>query len=203
MKGAIMATTGRPRKFEEQVAVDAAMLVFWRRGYQGASIDELCENMQIKPPSLYAAFGDKRRLFIRTIDRYLNVQGAAPSAALNAPFIADALRAFFKAVIRNNTGAKTPHGCLVANVLVTAATEAPEFGDKLRECIAKTDAMIEIRLRQAIDEGEISANCDVATMARLANSMRHGLSIRARAGIPRRELFATVDSAVLMVLSIA
>src|SRR3546814_19937573 len=73
-----MALTGRPRKFSEESALDAAMMVFWQEGYHASSVAQLCSAMQLKAPSLYATFGDKESLFLKSLDRYFEVYGAGP-----------------------------------------------------------------------------------------------------------------------------
>ncbi|BDE07532.1 TetR family transcriptional regulator [Vulcanimicrobium alpinum] len=193
-----MANRGRPKLYDRQAALHAAMLLFWQRGYLGASMDELTKAMLMNRASVYASFGDKRQLFLSCVDHYLETNGAAPFAALQKPRIADAIRGFFRAVVFNTTSATTP-GCLVASVLATAAGEEPELREKLQACLAITDRLLCARLSRAMAEGEVPLHVRPSRVARLVNSLRHGLTVRARAGESRRILLATADEAADLV----
>jgi AcrR family transcriptional regulator len=179
---------GRPRQFDPDVALRAATMVFWRKGYLGTSLDDLTDAMGINRPSLYATFGNKESLFLSCIDLYDAASAELLDAALAAPKIGDALDAFFTAGVEGVTSRSTPSGCLIACSLVGAAEESDEIKSKLKACMASTDAAVRRRLRQAIDAGELPANTDVAATARMANCIRHGLALRARAGESRRDL---------------
>lgn len=195
------ATIGRPRKFDPEQALRGAMLVFWEKGYLGASLKDLTQGMGINGPSLYATFGDKERLFLASVDHYIATHGQFPRAALDAPNLPDALQAFFDAVVANTTGEATPPGCLIACVLVGASAESEAIKEKLRACMAMTDAMLQHRLERAVENGEIPAAADVRELSRLANSLRHGLALRARAGEPRKALRIAARGAVDMLLA--
>src|SRR3546814_8148898 len=96
-----MACTGRPRKFSEESSLDASMMVCWQEGYHASSVAQLCSAMQLKAPSLYATFGDKESLFLKSLDRYFEVYGAGPRAALQHPDLGLAIAGFFAAVVKN------------------------------------------------------------------------------------------------------
>jgi AcrR family transcriptional regulator len=179
---------GRPRQFDPDVALRAATMVFWRKGYLGASLDDLTDAMGINRPSLYATFGNKEALFLSCIDLYDAASAELLDAALAAPKIDDALDAFFTAGVEGVTSRSTPSGCLIACSLVGAAEESDRIKSKLKACMASTDAAVRNRLKQAVKAGELPADTDVAATARMVNCIRHGLALRARAGETRKEL---------------
>ena len=110
---------GRPRIFDEEQALDAALGVFWRSGYQGASLAELTHAMGISKPSLYAAFGNKEKLFLTALQRYREQQLNKHAEALAAePDLKKAMRAFLRSVATMLTAPELPGGCLVVNSAV-------------------------------------------------------------------------------------
>jgi AcrR family transcriptional regulator len=192
---------GRPRQFDTDHALDQALRVFWRKGYGGASLVDLTTAMDISGPSLYAAYGDKQSLFLQCVERYLTVYGKEPLRRLEqTPSVADALVAFFRAIVDNVAGTGTPRGCLVVCALADCALDNEAVGRQLAECIRRTDALICSRLQRARAEGDLPDDVDVAQLAALTNSLRHGLALRARAGESRKSLLAFADAASALVV---
>src|SRR3546814_19307652 len=130
--------------------------------------------MQLKAPSLYATFGDKESLFLKSLDRYFEVYGAGPRAALQHPDLGMAIAGFFAAVVKNITSHSTPKGCLAANVMVGAANESAALAHKLNSWLAMTDNLIEQRLSLAKNAGEIVPDVDVLRLARRSEARRVG-----------------------------
>ncbi|GAB3841743.1 hypothetical protein GCM10029963_13540 [Micromonospora andamanensis] len=130
-----MATRGRPRTFDRQVALRRAMEVFWRRGYQGASMTELTAAMGIASPSLYAAFGSKEALFREAVELYNSTEGAGPRAALDGGVTA---RAAIEAMLRHQAYAyvdpANPSGCLVVLAGAGTVPESDAVGQFLTTC---------------------------------------------------------------------
>ncbi len=119
---------GRPRGFDPEKALDAAICTFWKHGYEGASLEALTTAMGINRPSLYAAFGDKADLFEKAVRRYQATNVAAMGEALHAATDLDgAIEAYFAAVRRNVGGGNGPRGCLVASVLGEASEANPRW----------------------------------------------------------------------------
>ncbi|MCA9526254.1 MAG: TetR/AcrR family transcriptional regulator, partial [Myxococcales bacterium] len=118
-----MPTRGRPRRYDPDRALDAALAVFWAHGFAGTTLDALCAAMDMNRPSVYAAFGDKRRLFEQALSRFGARLAAHGRAALAAPDLADALGSLFAGVIPLYVPDGRPRGCLVYGV---AAVDAPE-----------------------------------------------------------------------------
>jgi len=181
---------GRPRSFDPDEALRRARAVFLRRGYVGATLDELCGAMGINRPSLYAAFGDKEALYRRVVEEFGEEAGAAMVAALGgAARLEAALLAFYGAALDVYLAdARAPGGCLVMTTAVTEALAQPAVKAIVAEVLARIDAALAARLRRAREEGELAAEADPLRLARLAAAVLHSLAIRARAGTPRRTL---------------
>src|SRR5690348_14838808 len=113
MKSETAAQLGRPRAFDPDAALDRAMHVFWAKGYEGASLSHLTRAMRINRPSLYAAFGNKQRLFRKALNRYVNGPVAWFGKALAAPKARDVVEQIFFSTVRMAGDPKTPAGCLL------------------------------------------------------------------------------------------
>ena len=180
---------GRPRAFDRDAVLDSAVITFWSKGYSGASVDDLTENMGINRPSLYATFGSKHELYLAAIDRYAATHGCQPvEAFLTEPDIRQAVAAFFEATIRCVTSRDRPKGCLIANV----ATEDAEIDDLVRDRLsvifAETDRVVGDRFQFAQDEGQLSRDSNPQALARMVIAIMHYFAARARVGASREEL---------------
>ena len=185
---------GRPRSFDRDQALDAAVLVFWDKGYEGSSIEDLTDAMGINRPSLYAAFGNKRDLFMQAIDRYAATHGnRAFSAFRLEPDNRMAVEQFFAASIECALADGTPRGCLINTVATEAAENDAELRDKLADMFTQTDAAIARRLATN-DDADASPIHDPEGLARMAHSVTHSIMTRARAGASRNELSQVADS---------
>lgn len=185
---------GRPRSFDRDESLDAAVLVFWKNGYDGSSIEDLTQAMGINRPSLYATFGNKRDLFVQAIDRYAATHGnRAFSAFRLEPDNRKAVERFFEASIDCALADGTPRGCLINTVATEAAENDAELRDKLADMFARTDAAIARRL-SANHDAEMSIIHDPEALARMAHSVTHSIMTRARAGANRDELTQIADS---------
>lgn len=194
---------GRPKKFDREEALQKAIGVFWRQGYEGASMKFLTDSMGINSPSLYAEFGDKHRLYLEAIDRYSNNDACAPLVALESePDITRAVRAFFEAAIdystHHDSGAK---GCFLASCVATSAGHVEGTAELLREAIEATDTRITARFDTEKSRGTLAANFPSADRAKLLFDLRQGLVFRARAGFSEDELMADIDKNVAAVMS--
>jgi len=188
---------GRPVSFDRDQVLDAAVLVFWEKGYDGASMDDLTQAMGIKKPSLYAAFGNKRQLFEAAIDRYAATRGHREFGALQLN--TDTLTAvadFFDMSIQCATETGKPRGCMIANVATDAAESDVELRKKLAAMFAQTDEGIARRFRRDQDNGLLPAGHDPDTLARMVHSIVHAIKNRARAGATRAELSEIASSFV-------
>lgn len=178
---------GRPRQFDSDKALHDAMLVFWRHGYRGTSVDDLTEALGINKPSLYAAFGDKEALFLQVVDHYRDkMLSPALKKLAECQSLREGLAAFFSAlgevVIENDT----PPGCLIACLLSEECCESETIKAKLAGLIDGSDKFF--RKVFSTHETELNAVLTPESAALLMVSTIHGLSIRARAGGTRESL---------------
>lgn len=185
---------GRRRSFDRDQALDAAVLVFWDKGYDGSSIEDLTHAMGINRPSLYATFGNKRDLFMQAIDRYAATHGNRTFSAFRLePDNRKAIERFFDVSIDCALAEDTPRGCLINTVATEAAENNAELRDKLARMFTQTDAAIARRLASNHD-ADASPIHDPEGLARMAHSVTHSIMTRARAGASRAELSHIADA---------
>jgi AcrR family transcriptional regulator len=172
---------GRPRSFDRDDALETALLAFWERGYEGVSIADLTSAIGIGAPSLYAAFGDKRRLFAEVVERYLRRLERGRSAALGAPTAREGVEQLLRATAEGHTSDDCARGCLVMSEPVLRA-ERRRQRDAIRD-----------RVLRGRDEGEMAPATDVEGLADLVDVVLAGMSARARDGATRAQLDAVID----------
>ncbi|HET9036191.1 MAG TPA: helix-turn-helix domain-containing protein [Myxococcaceae bacterium] len=184
----------RPREFDVDEALDRATEVFWARGYEATSVQDLVDALGVNRASLYATFGDKAQLFSAVIQRYRDNVNAVIADALAPPAAgAAAVRAWYMALIRMATQSGGPRGCLLVGALNSCTTIPDELRDQVLAGIrASTDRLQEALAR----DPEIAAREDVRALARFFAAEGHGLAVLARAGVRRQELEAAADVAL-------
>ncbi|KAB0480671.1 DNA-binding transcriptional regulator, AcrR family [Pseudomonas reinekei] len=193
---------GRPRAYDPQTALQQALGVFWSTGYSGASLDSIASAAGMNRPSLYAAFGDKHSLYIKALEQYWEVASADMQAALTDPGLTlrEALMRFYEGQLSIYfSGEGQPRGCFAIGTATTEAVEDPEIRALLSDRLSRLDADLEVRLRTAIESGELKSDVDAAALAVLASSLLHSISIRARAGKSRAELSELARNAVSVI----
>ena len=180
---------GGPRTFDREDAIETAMRLFWRHGYEGVSISDLTAAIGIAPPSLYAAFGSKAGLYRETLDRYAALPGALDGLA-RADSLDEAVAALLGAAVRAVCDPSRERGCMVSTGLVQYAVE---HADLARELTAR---------RRAIHEaiaGAMSRWLDGPAADALAGylcAVMQGLSVQARDGASREALQEVADEAI-------
>lgn len=185
---------GRPRSFDRDAALDAAVLVFWEKGYEGASLADLTSAMGINRPSLYATYGNKRDLFIQAIDRYAATHGSRAFSALRLePDNRTAVQRFFEASIECALADGTPRGCLINTVATDAAGNDAGLRDRLSRMFRQTDAAIAQRMATNRTSNEPISH-EPEMLAQMAHSVTHSIMTRARAGASRQELTQIAES---------
>ncbi|HCJ49631.1 MAG TPA: TetR family transcriptional regulator [Microbacterium sp.] len=189
-----MAVVGRPRGFDPDVALDAAVDVFWRRGYEGASLSELTAAMGIKPPSLYATFGDKAQLFQSALRRYVERNMGYVTDALAQPTALAAAEAFLTGNAAAVTTPGLPAGCL--SVQAAVATEGSTQLTALTENRARIQTLFADRFRRAIDDGDVDKGEDPDELAAFLITISSGFAIRAADGTSRGTLLAMARRAL-------
>lgn len=181
---------GRPPGFERDAALDAAMRLFWQHGFEATSLAQLTDAMGINAPSLYAAFGDKKRLFLEVARRYAG-EPAQLSALLDAaPSARAGVQRFLQAAVERFTGESTSRGCLIANA--TAAVGPSSEDLRAWSTAMRDDARTRIaqRIHADVAAGVLPAETDVALLATAAIGAVQAMSVLARDGVGRAELLA-------------
>jgi AcrR family transcriptional regulator len=185
---------GRPRGFDRDQALEAAMRLFWSRGYEATSISDLTQAMGVTPPSLYGAFGDKKRLFLEAVERYQARAGwAAQEALLNEPTAERAIRRLMLETVDYFTDPKSPKGCLVVLGATNCGPEAADMAETLADRRRAASAAIRARIASGQVGGELAPGADAAALADLVTATLYGLAIKARDGVPRKALKASVE----------
>lgn len=169
------------------MALQQALGVFWNTGYSGSSLDTIASAAGMNRPSLYAAFGDKHALYIKALEQYWDFAAADMHAALTNPELTlpEALMRFYEGQLSiYYSGDGLPRGCFAIGTATAEAVEDAEIREVLADRLSRLDDELEVRLRAAVDAGELSPDVDPAALAVLASAMLHSISIRARAGNP-------------------
>ena len=180
--------TGRPRCFCKEEALDKAMNVFWRQGYEGASLSDLTKAMGINSPSLYACFGSKEGLFKAVLERYDQRRETFMKEVLAAPTPAAVAEAYLMGVaaFTSDTSGRNPPGCLmVQGGLATGDNVIPETLARHR---AEKEVMLRTRFEQAKKSGDLPKTSDPAALARYLMVMANGICVQAAAGATLKEL---------------
>ena len=181
-------TKGRPRQFDADKALDAALRLFWRHGYEGTSLAMLSDAMGIKAPSLYAAFGNKETLFRKALERYLQGPASYLLAALKEPTARRVVRKLFDGAIDLAMRRRRPDGCmLVQGALATGPGAAP-IRRELSKWRAAAEAAVRRRFQLAIASGDLPSSSDPARSARYVMTLIWGMSVQAAGGANRPQL---------------
>ncbi len=181
---------GRPRAYDPEVALAQATAAFWRSGQAGTSLDDIAAATGMNRPSLYAAFGDKRALYLKALEGYwaLSLAALREPLALDLPLAEALMRVYDGALAIYFSGEDATLGCFVVGTAVTDAVADSDIRQSLAAGIQSFDAGFEARFRAAIGKGELPAGADPAALAVLASATLHSIAIRARAGVPRAAL---------------
>ena len=189
---------GRPRAYDPRTALARAAATFWKAGYAGTSLDDLSAATGMNRPSLYAAFGDKRELYLKTLEHYRDeYRELARGLLVDDPPLRVFLKRFYDAALDIYlAGDAGPRGCYSIGTAATQATVDPKVRAFLADSTRATDAFMKSRIDKARARGEIAAGTDTAALAYLATAAMHTIAIRARAGLARTELDAIVDATI-------
>ena len=188
---------GRPRSFDTEKALDRALKVFWRKGYEGASLSELTKAMGINRPSLYAAFGDKQALFRKALERYEKGPTGFIREALAEPTargMAEHLLLGTAASVCGVTG--NPGGCMLVQGALAAGDSAEPVRRELAAHRQAAATAITDRLRRARKEGDLPADADPAALARYLMTVMNGMAVQSVSGATPADLKKVVETAL-------
>ena len=181
-------TLGRPREYDTEKALDEAMEVFWRHGYEGATIAELTSAMGINPPSLYSAFGSKEGLLKAALDRYSQKRDEAMREVLGAPTAHEAVKRLLLRLADMQTDSKNPPGCLLVAGGLACGAGAENVPFELAARRAQTEEQLRDRFVRAKQDGDLPAGTDPAALARYLSAVIVGMGVLASSGASREEL---------------
>jgi len=194
----VPACRGRPREFCVDAALAQALRVFWEKGYDGTSLNDLTEAMGITRPSLYAAFGNKESLFRKALDLYETEKLAYIRRAMDQPTARGVAEVMLRGSVDNVTSSNEPHGCMG---VITSVACGPE-SQSVREDVVKRGevakrALIE-RFERAKEEGDLPPHVDTEGLMRVLIAMLQGISVQANQGATREELDKLVESGLAL-----
>jgi AcrR family transcriptional regulator len=189
---------GRPRAYQPDVALGKALELFRKSGFAATSLDDLSAATGMNRPSLYGAFGDKRELYIKSYQRYRADARAATIEIFRdeMPIRQRLARIYQVALDIYLSGDAGPRGCFT---VMTAASEAvfdPDIRVMVLEGFSELDRAFAACFRLGKENGELAVSADPEVLARLASATIHTIAIRARAGVPRKQLEAIVKGAI-------
>lgn len=197
-KTAEQPTLGRPRRFNRDAALLAAMRVFWAQGYEGTSIQDLVTAMGVNKPSLYATFGCKEELFQEAVQLYDRLEGRATTESLaNAKTTRDAVKAMLDANAHAYTATEGPRGCMIVLSALLGTPDNQPVRAFLAQNRLEGELALQSRLARGVKDGDLPPSANVAQLAAFYTTVLEGLSIQARDGASPKKLKSIIDAAML------
>lgn len=179
---------GRPREFDAETALDQAMEVFWRHGYEGATIAQLTEAMGINPPSLYACFGNKEGLLKAALDRYTKLRNVWMDEVVAAPTAREVAERMLMGIADKQTDPANPPGCLLVQGGIACGTGSENVPFELAARRAQNEDQLRDRFVRAKAEGDLKESADPAALARYVSAVAVGMGVMASSGADREAL---------------
>ncbi|SEP28009.1 transcriptional regulator, TetR family [Methylobacterium sp. UNC300MFChir4.1] len=179
---------GRPRSFDTDKALDEAMEVFWRHGYDGASLAMLTKAMGIKPPSLYAAFGSKEGLLKAALDRYAQRRSEHMRFVLAGETARDVAERFLSSIAESHTDPANPPGCLLVQGGLACGAGSENIPFELASRRAQGEMELRERFIRARQDGDLPADSDPVALARFLSTVASGMGVLASSGADREAL---------------
>jgi AcrR family transcriptional regulator len=187
--------TGRPREFDMGDALERAMLMFWRQGFEGTSLSDLTRELGVSRPSLYAAFGGKEALFLKALDLY-EARAGYREAALAAPTARAYARALLEGAADLHGDRRNPPGCLGVQGALACAPQSDAIRKELIRRRTIGEKAIRDRLKSFRAEGDLPADADPAALARYLSIVIYGVTVQAAGGATRKGLRSAVELAL-------
>ncbi len=183
--------------FDREAALHQAMLLFWRHGYEATSLSDLTAAMGVTAPSIYAAFGDKKRLFLEAVGRYLSGPVTSDSIIEGAATAEEAAWGLLRTAALDFTGRDSPPGCLLASSAISCSAAAADVQGELAAIRRGIEARLSGKIVQAVKAGEMAADTDADALAGHVVAVIQGMSTLARDGAPREKLLRVATTAML------
>ena len=191
-----MAVLGRPREFDRAAALKAAMGVFWRNGFTSTSMNDLCEAMGIRSPSLYAAFGSKEALYVEALEHYIAARGQPVWDQLSQGATAkESVARMLYAATQSLPAKATPTGCMATLAALSDAWPKP-LADKAKTFRRQMLGLLRSRLRAAVSHGELDPSTDIERLSRFYLGVFQGMAVQARDGATVSDLQGVAETAM-------
>lgn len=185
----------RPKEFDPDEALDKAMHVFWHKGYEATSMEDLLSAMDINRGSLYGTFGDKRELFLKAMDRYCNGMVAQKLTMLDQPGPPlDIIRRFIRGMLEMALSDQTRKGCLIANTAMELSPHEKEIGNRVARALGRVEEAYHKVLVRAKQNGELRKEQDPRALARYLTGMMQGVIVMYKAGTPAEAMRDIVET---------
>ena len=187
---------GRPLGFDRDAALVQAMLQFWKHGYEATSVSDLTAAMGITPPSLYTAFGDKKKLFLEAVQHYISGPVTSQSIIDEAKTGQEAAAGLLHASALGFTGRNTPRGCLLASSAISCSAAAGDVQRELAAIRHRIEDRLKRKIQQSVNTGQMPRDTDAAALAAHTMAVIQGMSTLARDGASREKLLAIAATAM-------
>ena len=187
----------RPKEFNPDDAIEKAMQVFWHKGYEATSMEDLLSAMDLNRGSLYDTFGDKRQLFLKVIDRYCTTFADAKFSLLDQPGPAlPTLRRFISGMIDSSLADPQRRGCLISNTVMELSPHENEIAGTLRQALKMVEDTFFKVLARAERQGELKHDKDPRALARFLTTMMQGTIVMIKAGASADVVKQTAETAL-------
>ena len=184
---------GRPREFDPDKALDSALEVFWRQGYEGTSLSDLTEAMGIAKPSLYAVFGNKEELFRKALDRYTARRSDLACDALNEPTSRRAVERMLLGFAGVDADDDVPKGCLMVQGALVCSEASEAIRKELCTRRAESEAALCRRMAEWKESGDLPASVVPTDLARYVMAIGNGIAVQAASGASSDDLRRVVE----------
>jgi TetR/AcrR family transcriptional repressor for divergent bdcA len=190
-----MARTGRPREFDRQAALEAALTLFWKQGYEPTSLNQLKEVMGgISPTSFYAAFGSKEQLFEEVVELYRSTAGRVSDILFNDEVSPrSAIERCFRQSAEMQTDPSHPPGCLIVSGASNCGSTGSQVAELLKGIRRKNNEAIRSQVRRAVTIGDLPESTDIEALSEMFGTFLVGISTAARDGTNRANLDKSID----------
>jgi AcrR family transcriptional regulator len=196
MKTEIKKGRGRPREFDADKALDAAMRVFWQKGYDGTSLSDLTDAMGINRPSIYLSLGNKEELFQKAMERYSEKSAKLIAECFSAETAREGVDRLLREGVTIFTDPKNPGGCFANMGALTCSSVSDGMKRDLEDMRAAFERTLKQRFDRAVEAGELASDTSTKDLARYYSVVFQGLGMHAKGGGTRKELLRVVDMAM-------
>jgi len=187
----------RPKEFNPDDAIEKAMQVFWHKGYEATSMEDLLSAMDLNRGSLYDTFGDKRQLFLKVMDRYCTTFASSKFSLLDQPGPAlPTLRQFINGMIEGGLADPQRRGCLIANTVMELSPHEKEIAGMVSQALKMVEDTFFNVLARAKQQGELKNDKDPRALARFLTTMMQGTIVMIKAGASADVVKQTVETAL-------